>query len=162
MATARPFADMLAQFLTVYLPVTRACSPNTVSGYRDAFTLFLRFMDQQQATSPDQVAFADFTTSNVAAFLGWLRTDRQCCTATANQRLAALKSFFRYVQAQAPEQVAQARRVLAVKAAQAPQPAIGYLPVDAVGLLLEHAARTPRPGPADNALRHRSKGSRGL
>lgn len=149
MATARPFADMLAQFLTIYLPVTRACSPNTVSGYRDAFTLFLRFMDQQQATSPDQVAFADFTTSNVAAFLGWLRTDRQCCTATANQRLAALKSFFRYVQAQAPEQVAQARRVLAVKAAQAPQSAIGYLPVDAVGLLLEHAAQR---GPRDLAL----------
>ena len=64
MAAARSFADMLAQFLTVYLPVTRACSPNTVSGYRDAFTLFLRFMDQQQATSPDQVAFADFTTSS--------------------------------------------------------------------------------------------------
>ena len=149
MATARPFAGMLAQFLTIYLPVTRACSPNTVSAYRDAFTLFLRFMDQQQATSPDQVAFADFTTSNVAAFLGWLRTDRQCCTATANQRLAALKSFFRHVQAQAPEQVAQARRVLAVKAAQAPQPAIDYLPVDAVGLLLEHAAQR---GPRDLAL----------
>jgi hypothetical protein len=28
----------------------------------------------------------------VAAFLGWLRTDRQCAPATANQRLAALKS----------------------------------------------------------------------
>jgi integrase/recombinase XerD len=149
MATARPFADMLAQFLTIYLPVTRACSPNTVSAYRDAFTLFLRFMDQQQATSPDQVAFADFTTSNMAAFPGWLRTDRQCCTATANQRLAALKSFFRYVQAQAPEQVAQARRVLAVKAAQAPQSAIDYLPVDAVGSLLEHAAQR---GPRDLAL----------
>ena len=92
MATARPFADMLAQFLTIYLPLTRACSPNTVSAYRDAFTLFLGFMDQQQATSPDQVAFADFTTSNVAAFLGWLRTDRQCCTATANQRLAAAQA----------------------------------------------------------------------
>ena len=100
----------------------------------------------------------------MAAFLGWLRTDRQCCTATANQRLAALKSFFRYVQAQAPEQVAQARQVLAVKAAQAPQPAIDYLPVEAVGSLLEHAAqsRAPRPGPADNALRHRSQGPRGL
>jgi site-specific recombinase XerD len=47
MAAARSFADMLAQFLTIYLPVTRACSPNTVSAYRDAFTLFLRFMDQQ-------------------------------------------------------------------------------------------------------------------
>ena len=141
MATARPFADTLAQFLTVYLPVTRACSRHTVCAYRDAFTLFLRFMNQQQATPPDQVSYADFTAPNVAAFLGWLRTDRQCATATANQRLAALKSFFRYVQSQAPEQVAQARQVLGIKAARAPEPAIGYLPVAAVGLLLEHATR---------------------
>ncbi|MGO9788579.1 MAG: tyrosine-type recombinase/integrase, partial [Solirubrobacteraceae bacterium] len=55
--------------------------------------------------------------------------------------LAALKSFFRYVQAQAPEQIAQARQVLDVKAGQAPQPTIGYLPVEAIGLLLEHATR---------------------
>jgi integrase/recombinase XerD len=149
MATVRPFADMLAQFLIVYLPVTRACSRHTVSAYRDAFTLFLKFMDQRQATPPDKVSFADFTTSNVAAFLGWLHTDRQSSAASANQRLAALKSFFRYVQAEAPEQIAQARQVLAVKAAQAPQPAIGYLPVEAVALLLEHAARR---GPRDLAL----------
>ena len=45
MATTRPFADMLAQFLIVYLPVTRACSRHTVSAYRDAFTLFIKFMD---------------------------------------------------------------------------------------------------------------------
>jgi site-specific recombinase XerD len=120
MAATRPFADMLAQFLIVYLPVTRACSRHTVSAYRDAFTLFLEFMDQRQATPPDKVCFADFTTSNVTAFLGWLHTDRQSSAATANQRLAALKSFFRYVQAEAPEQIAQARQVLGVRAARAP------------------------------------------
>jgi site-specific recombinase XerD len=141
MPTARPFPDMLAQFLTAYLPVTRACSRNTICAYRDAFTLFLRFMDQQRATSPDKVSFADFTTTNVTAFIGWLRTDRQCSTATANQRLAALKSFFRYVQDQAPEQIAQARQVLGVKAAHVAQPAIGYLPVEAVRVLLECATR---------------------
>jgi integrase/recombinase XerD len=141
MAAVRPFADMLAQFLTIHLPVTRACSRNTVCSYRDAFMLFLRFMDQRRATPPDKVSFADFTTPNVDAFLGWLRTERGCATATANQRLAALKSFFRYVQAQAPEQITQARQVIGVKAGQAPEPAIGYLPVEAVGLLLEHATR---------------------
>jgi len=141
MPTARPFADMLAQFLTIHLPVTRACSHNTICAYRDAFTLFLRFMDQQQATPPDRVSFEDFTAPNVATFLGWLRTERRCSAATANQRLAALKSFFRYVQNQAPEQIVQAQQVLGVKAAQTPQPSIGYLPVETVALLLEHAKR---------------------
>lgn len=149
MAAARPFADMLARFLTVYLPVTRAFSDNTIAAYRDAFTLFLRFMDHRQATPPDKVCYADFTASNVEAFLGWLRTDRQSSTSTANQRLAALKSFFRYAQTQSPEQIAQARQVLGVKAAQTPEPAIGYLSVEAVALLLEHAARR---GPRDLVL----------
>lgn len=75
MPTARPFADMLAQFLTIHLPVTRACSHNTICAYRDAFTLFQRFMDQQQATLPDRVSFEDFTAPNVATFLGWLRIE---------------------------------------------------------------------------------------
>jgi site-specific recombinase XerD len=141
MAAVRPFADMLAQFLTIHMPVTRACSQNTVCSYRDAFILFLRFMDQQQATPPDKVSLTDFNTPNVAAFLGWLRTQRGCAASTANQRLAALKSFFRYVQAQAPEQITQARQVIGVKAGQAPEPAIGYLPVEAVRLLLECATR---------------------
>lgn len=150
MATvARPFADMLAQFITIYLPITRACSRHTICAYRDAFTLFLRFMNEQHATPPDRVSFADFTTPNVTAFLGWLRTDRHCSTATANQRLAALKSFFRYVQTQAPEQITQARQVLGIKATHTPEPAIGYLPVEAIRLLLEHATRR---GPRDVAL----------
>lgn len=147
--TARPFADMLAQFLTIHLPITRACSPNTIRAYRDTFSLFLRFMDAQQGIPPDRIGFADFTTGNVAAFLGWLRTDRHSCPATANQRLAALKSFFRYVQAEAPEQITHARHVLGVKAAHVPEPAIGYLPVEAIGLLLEHATHR---GPRDLAL----------
>lgn len=147
--TARPFADMLARYLTIHLPVTRACSHHTICAYRDAFALFLRFMDEQRATPPDRVCFADFTTGNVEAFLGWLRTDRRSSPATANQRLAALKSFFRYVQCEAPEQIAHARQVLGVKAARVPEPAIGYLSVEAIGLLLEHAAHR---GPRDLAL----------
>jgi integrase/recombinase XerD len=141
MAAARSFADMLARFLTVHLPITRACSRNTICAYRDAFTLFLRFMDDQQATPPDKVTFTDFTTPNVEAFLGWLRTVRRCSAATANQRLAALKSFFRYVQAESPEQIVQAQQVLDIKTARAPEPGIGYLPVEAIGVLLEHAKR---------------------
>lgn len=54
MAAARPFADMLARFLTVDLAVTRDCSRNTISAYRDAFTLFLRFMEDRLATPPDR------------------------------------------------------------------------------------------------------------
>ncbi|BAS08745.1 integrase [Arthrobacter sp. Hiyo4] len=60
-----------------------------------------------------------------------------------------MKSFFRCVQTEASEQIAQAQQVFSLKAAQAPEPAIDYLPLEAIGLLLEHAKRR---GPRDLAL----------
>lgn len=150
MAAARPFADMLARFLTVHLPVTRACSRNTISPptgtpSRCSWGSWATGRRPRRTRSPSQTS----------PRRTW-RPSSVGCAPTGDapqppptQRLAALKSFFRYIQAEAPEQIAQAQQVLGVKAAQAPEPAIGYLPVEAVGLLLEHAKRR---GPRDLAL----------
>jgi site-specific recombinase XerD len=144
MATARPFADMLAEFLTVHLPLTRACSRHTVSSYRDAFLLFLRFMDQQQATPPDQVCFRRLHHAERGG-LPWLAAHRQAMLDCHRQPTPGrVEVVLRLRPGPGPEQVAQARQVLGVKSAQAPQPAIGYLPAEAMGLLLEHAAHRRR------------------
>jgi site-specific recombinase XerD len=141
MGAPRSFADTLARFLTVHLPVTRALSPNTVKSYRDAFVLFLRYMADRRATPPDQVSFADLTAANANGFVEWLRQERGSSPSTTNQRLAAIKSFLRHAQAESPELIAQAQQVFAVQPAKTPEPLIAYLPVDGVALVLEHAKR---------------------
>lgn len=141
MTATRTFPDLLARYLTIYLPVSRGCSPNTIASYRDTFIMFLRFMDQQHHKRPDQIGFDHFNTTNIDGFIGWLQTNRACGPATINQRLAAIKSFFCYVQTEAPELIAQARQVFSVKPVQIPQPSIQYLPISAIALLLDHAKR---------------------
>ncbi len=38
----------------------------------------------------------------IVGFLQWLETERRCCISTRNQRLAAIHSFFRYIQGEEP------------------------------------------------------------
>ena len=64
---------------------------------------------------------------------------RGCSVNTRNNRLAAIKSFFRYVQTEAPEWIGIASAVLSIPAQKVAQPAISYLSVDAIKLLLEAA-----------------------
>jgi integrase/recombinase XerD len=145
----RSLAGLLAHWLTVYLPTTRGCSANTIASYRDTFVLFLRHLKARHGTPPDQAGMADITPEAVEEFLGWLADTRHASPATRNQRLAAIKSFLRYAQARAPEHIAAAAPVIAVKPARTAPPVIGYLTVDAIAALL---AQAKQRGPRDLAL----------
>jgi len=138
--TNKNFSGMLSSFLLVHLPGSRGFSGNTVSSYRDTFVLFLQFMSDTQNKKPERISFADFTATTVDAFLRWLKSERGCSASTCNNRLAAIKSFFRYVQGEAPEWMDIASDILAISAKKTAQTEISYLSVDAIRLLLETAS----------------------
>jgi len=135
----KSFSSLLSSFLLVYLPRTRGCGKNTIAAYRDTFILFLRFMFDARGKRAERVTFEDFTPKNVNAFLQWLEAERGCGANTCNNRLAALKSFFRYVQQEAPEWMETAGSILALTAKKTVQPEIDYLSIEAVGRLLDAA-----------------------
>jgi len=88
---------------------------------------------------PEKISFTDFTDISVNEFLRWLESERSCNVNTCNNRLAALKSFFRYVQKESPEWIDISSPILAMSAKKTTQPEILYLSVDALRLLLEKA-----------------------
>jgi site-specific recombinase XerD len=88
---------------------------------------------------PEKISFTDFNATNVNSFLQWLEEERNCSVNTCNNRLAALKSFFRYVQKETPEWIDISSVILAMTAKKTAQPEILYLSVDALRLLLEKA-----------------------
>ena len=139
MTTSKTFSNLLHSFLLVYLPRVRGFSNNTVSAYRDTFVLFLQFMSDERDRKPEKVSFDAFTVNTIEAFLKWLESDRKCSVSTCNNRLAAIKSFFRYVQKEAPERIEIAAAILVMSAKKAAQPEISYLSVDGIRLLLETA-----------------------
>jgi site-specific recombinase XerD len=96
------FSVHVTSFLTHYLAALRNVSPNTIKAYRDVFTLLLRFCRDVQGIAPERLRLEQIDVSLVEAFLDYLERERKSSPHTRNHRLAALHSFFRYVQAEEP------------------------------------------------------------
>lgn len=91
------FARMVTRFLTDYLPLQRGYSKNTILSYRDALKLFIVFLTEEKEIQLSKFTMSGFTRILVVEFLEWCRA-KGASVSTANQRLAALKSFASYAQ----------------------------------------------------------------
>lgn len=97
------FTKLMTNYLSSYLPLQRNVSPNTISSYCDTFRLLLTFLRDEKSKNIEQLKIRDFSPGLVRDFLSWLEHDRECSISTRNQRLAALRSFFKYVEVERPE-----------------------------------------------------------
>lgn len=84
-------------FLTVYLPIIRVKSPNTVAAYRDTLNLFISFLKDTKNLNLNQITTEHFNCDNVLSFLEWLETVRKNSLTTRNQRLISIRAFCRYL-----------------------------------------------------------------
>jgi site-specific recombinase XerD len=114
------FAERLTHFLGEYLPAQRNASPNTVKSYAQAFSLLLVHCRKQHHLSPQRLTLDHLTVDVVLSFLKDLEESRGCAVTTRNQRLAAIHSFFKYLQTRDPERLLQYQRILAVSGKRAP------------------------------------------
>lgn len=108
------FSFHLANWFTRYLPGQKNLAEGTISSYRDAFKLLLRYLDSEHAIAPSKVRLSDVTAENVCGFLEWLESERGISASTRNQRLAAICSFCRYVQLESPDYIHELKRVMAI------------------------------------------------
>src|ERR1700733_1926693 len=146
------FSKSLSDFLTKYLPGERGMSHNTVSSYRFTFILFVTFMEERQKIKIEKLMLKDITKNCVVAFLDWLQSERNCSDATRNVRLAALHSFFRYLQYEIPEYLNEWQRILSIKVKKTEKGTINYLTVDEIKLLLQQPDASTRKGLRDLAM----------
>lgn len=124
------FAYHITNFLTVYLPRQRNASQNTILSYRDTFSNLLRFCREERGIAPEKMRFDKIDAKLIQDFMLWLETAQGASAATRNQRLAAIRSFFRYLQIEAPEHLLLATSVLAIQKARKSKPVMKYLTHD--------------------------------
>jgi len=105
---------LLQRFLTEHLPDHKHASPQTVLSYRDTFRLLLCFLRQQQGIAPTKLRVADLDVTMLLAFLDDLEQQRHNSVRSRNTRLAALRSFFRWIALCEPSCVGHATRVLTI------------------------------------------------
>ena len=107
-------APTLQAFFTQRLITQRNASPNTIAGYRDTFRLLLEYAQEQTRKAPSDLDFNDLDAPLIGAFLTHLELDRHNSIRTRNNRLAAIRSMFKYAAINHPEHAGTIQRVLAI------------------------------------------------
>lgn len=92
------FLKHLEHFVNVYMPNARGLSTNTVTSYKAAYRLLIRFMYEKKEVPASDITFEMLTVQVINGFLEWLEKERNCSPLTRNQRLAALYAFSEYAQ----------------------------------------------------------------
>ena len=146
------FAIHLTEFLSVYLPRQKNASNNTIASYRDTFKLLLRYCLEQKDIPVEKLNMSLLTHVIIADFLEWLEDERKCCIATRNQRLAAIHSFFRYVQYEEPSGILHFQKVIALPIKKASKPSVSHLTPEAMKLLLSQPDKMTLKGRRDLTL----------
>ena len=149
---ATDFAVFLRRFLTAHLAGLRGCSPNTIGSYRDAFKLLICYFRDERSIPPERLTLERIDAAAITGFLDWLRTSRHNSASTSNQRLAAIDSFFTWMQSQDPARMACCQDILAIPARKHDRPAVTHLSVGQTRQLLALPDRSTRPGRRDATL----------
>ncbi len=129
------FAQLLNKYFVGYLTNERNFSTNTISSYRDTFSQFLRYCKDCERLPPEKLTIASLNPPIITRFLDYLETGNKSI-ATRNQRLAALRAFFKYVQYAAPEHLMTVQHLLLIKEKKCPKSTVNYLSVEGIACLL--------------------------
>ena len=132
------FAILVQRFFAEYLDAQRNLSVHTRTGYRDAFRLLLQFLAVFHRRTVDHLDLKDFTPEAVLAFLDHLEHSRGNNIRTRNLRLAAVRSFVRFIlgQSAAVDFLGTAKRILTIPQKQCPKPIFGFMTRDEITAVL--------------------------
>ena len=122
-----PLPLYVRRFFTERLLKELQVSPNTVASYRDTFRLLLKYLSERLGRLPTELTVADVDAEQVGAFLSFIEESRLNGARSRNQRLAALRSFFKYVSIQEPQLLHHSQRILSMATKRHEKRIIAYL-----------------------------------
>jgi len=147
-------APHLTAFLAERLPRERGASVHTCDTYAYAFKLLVTWAAARFGTTPAALTLEQLDASCLLAFLEHLEVARKNSARSRNARLAALKSFARFVEYRVPACLEQVRRILAIPMKKADAGLVGYLTRAEMQALLDAPDPHTRAGARDRAMLH--------
>jgi site-specific recombinase XerD len=143
---------LLQGFFVEHLLRHKHVSPQTVASYRDTFRLLLQYAHKQLKTEPAELKITALDAPMILSFLDSLEQDRHNCIRSRNIRLAAIRSFFRWLSLGNPELVGMVTRILAIPVKRTDRRLIHSLTRDEVDALLAAPDQSHWRGRRDSAL----------
>lgn len=145
-------AALIQTFFTERLCTQMQASPHTIAGYRDTFRLLLRFASERKGRPPTKLTIEDLDVDLIGDFLAHIETTRANSARTRNTRLAAIRSFFRYVAMSEPALMLHCQKVLAMPSKRYDRRIVEYLDRAEIESLLAAPDRATWTGRRDHAL----------
>lgn len=143
---------LIQAFFSERLCTQMKASPNTIAGYRDTFRLLLRFASGQVGRPPTRLQIEDLDVDLISDFLVHIETARANTARSRNTRLAAIRSFFRYVAMSEPALMLHCQKVLAMPSKRYDRRAVEYLDRAEIDALLAAPDRSTWTGRRDHAV----------
>jgi integrase/recombinase XerD len=134
-------APVLQRFFTDRMMTQKHASQHTITAYRDALRLLLRYAQEATGTPPWKLTLHQLDAELITGFLRHLERERGNSPRTRNARLAAIRSLFRYAALHAPDDADVIQRVLAIDSSRATTTAMNWLTTEETAALA-NAART--------------------
>lgn len=147
-------APHITAYLRERLPNEPKASPHTSDTYAYAFQLLFQFASQRLGCSPAAIQLEQLDAPLVLAFLEHLQARRRNSPSTRNARLAAIKSFMRFLEYRVPSALEQLRRVLAIPFQKTDIPLVPHLAQAEMQAILDAPNPRTRDGVRDRAMLH--------
>jgi integrase/recombinase XerD len=122
-----PIAPLLRRFFHDWLEGMRRMSGNTIASYETSFQLLLGFARQRLGIEPSALFVEQLDSTLITQFLEHIEVERGNSVSTRKARLAAIKSFFKFLEHQLPSAVDQARQVRAIPTKKGDQRLVVHL-----------------------------------
>jgi site-specific recombinase XerD len=97
------FSYIVSAFFTAYLAHERGLATHTIASYSDAMKLLIGFACERFGVEPETLRLDQLDRELIVDFLDHLESSRGNAVSTRNQRLAAIKTFFRFLAGKVPE-----------------------------------------------------------
>ena len=136
------FSKLVQEFLTTYVIGECNYSMNTKASYSTTFHLLLEFMSEEKNIKPNKIEIETITKEVIVQFLDWLETDRSVSISTRNQRLACIKSFYKYVQSNEPDLFDTCVLILSIKNKKVPNKMISYFSENEIKIMINYLNNT--------------------
>lgn len=147
-------APHLTTFLREHLPRERRASIHTCDAYAYSFQLLVKFTARRLGKRPCLLKIEDIDVPTILAFLEHVEEVRGNKPRSRNARLAAVKSFFRYLEHRVPTVLDQALRVHAIPMKKIDEALVASLSRAEVQALLDAPDRRTPSGIRDRAMLH--------
>jgi site-specific recombinase XerD len=127
MKSKKSITCLLEAFFKERLMSQKQVSPHTIASYSNTFQLLLKFAVLRLKKPASSLCLESFNAALISKFLDDLEKRRNISPRSRNSRLAAIRSFFKYLSTEVPEAGALINGVLAIPAKRTLQKTVSFL-----------------------------------